>query len=110
MSNVVISKDEVITVAGSVPDPEIRKTMGELGMIDDVLIEEGGKVTVLYHLTSPLCPSPFAISIGREMRRRVELISGVARCEVKIRDHFIAKDIAEKVNATIIDKDAPAWL
>lgn len=110
MLNQKINPDVVKEVAGSVPDPEIRKTMGELGMIDDVLIEEGGKVIVLYHLTSPLCPSPFAISIGKEMRRRVEKIEGVTRCEVKLRDHFIAKDIAQKVNEEEISKDAPAWL
>ena len=44
------------------------------------------------------------------MRRRVEQVSGVTRCVVELRDHFIAKDIATKVNEEEIAKDAPAWL
>ena len=110
MSSSVAIVDDIRTAAGSVPDPEIRKTMGQLNLIDEVELREGGNAIVRYHLTSPLCPSPFAISIGKEMRRRVELIPGVTRCSVEIRDHFIATDIAAKVNAEDIPKDAPAWL
>jgi metal-sulfur cluster biosynthetic enzyme len=110
MSSTVAIVEDIRTAAGSVPDPEIRKTMGELNLIDEVELREGGNAIVRYHLTSPLCPSPFAISIGKEMRRRVEQIPGVTRCSVEIRDHFIATDIAAKVNAEDIPKDAPAWL
>ena len=105
-----IALEDLYEAAGSVPDPEIRKTMGELGMIDEIVVEEGGRVLVRYHLTSPLCPSPFAITIGKEMRRRVELVPGVEKCVVELRDHFIATDIAAKVNESEIPKDAPAWL
>ena len=103
--------EEAIRIAaGSVPDPEIRKTMGELNLIDEVVMGEGGNAIIRYHLTSPLCPSPFAISIGKEIRRRVEQVEGVTRATVEIRDHFIAKDIAAKVNEVEIAKDAPPWL
>jgi metal-sulfur cluster biosynthetic enzyme len=110
MQNVSIDADAIKDAAGSVPDPEIRKTMGELGLIDEVEVEEDGNVIIRYHLTSPLCPSPFAITIGKEMRRRVQLVPGVGTCRVELRDHFIAKDIAARVNEEEITKDAPAWL
>lgn len=110
MSNVVIDVEAVREAAGSVPDPEIRKTMQQLDLIDEVIVREGGSVLVRYHLTSPLCPSPFAITIGKEMRRRVQLVEGVTRCTVELRDHFIATDIAARVNEEEIEKSAPAWL
>lgn len=110
MSSVFIDESAVREAAGSVPDPEIRMTLGELGMIDEVEVGEGGSVIVRYHLTSPLCPSPFAITIGKEVRRRVQLVDGVVKCIVEIRDHFIAEDIAARVNEEEIMKDAPAWL
>lgn len=91
--------------AGSVPDPEIRRTLAEL----DLRVEaNGGRVTVHCHLTSPLCPSPFASDIGREVRRRVEELSGVERCTVVIQDHFIAEEIARQVNEEPVA--AAAWL
>lgn len=99
----------VRTAAGSVPDPEIRRTLDELDLIDEVEVDADGDVVVRYHLTSPLCPSPFAIDIGKEVRRRVEDVAGVRRCRVDIRDHFIAVDISQQVNDSPIGPP-PSWL
>lgn len=95
--------------AGSVPDPEIRRTLADLDLVDEVEVDEAGEVVVRYHLTSPLCPSPFAIDIGKEVRRRVEAVPGVLHCRVDIRDHFIATDISAQVNDGPVGPP-PAWL
>ena len=95
--------------AGSVPDPEIRRTLAELDLLDEVEVAPDGDVLVRYHLTSPLCPSPFAVDIGREVRRRVQQVPGVRACRVDIRDHFIAADIARQVNEGPVTV-APSWL
>jgi metal-sulfur cluster biosynthetic enzyme len=88
----------VRAAAGSVSDPEIRRSLAEMELLDAVEHVGGGEVVVRYHLTSPLCPSPFAVQIGREVRSRVEAVRGVKRCRVDIQDHFIAAEIAEAVN------------
>ncbi len=93
-----IDVDAVRAAAGSTRDPEIRRSLGELGLLDEVKIE-GSQVTVHFHLTSPLCPSKFATSIGKEIRKRVEAIPGVASCEVVLRDHFLQAKIQELINA-----------
>jgi metal-sulfur cluster biosynthetic enzyme len=88
----------VRAAAGSVADPEIRRSLADMELLDAVEHVGGGEVVVRYHLTSPLCPSPFAVQIGREVRRRVEAVRGVKRCRVDIQDHFIAAEIADAVN------------
>ena len=88
----------VRAAAGSVPDPEIRRSLGEMGLLDDVAVE-GDRVTVYFHLTSPLCPSKFATRIGQEIRRRVEAVPGVGSCEVVLRDHFLRERIQQLINA-----------
>lgn len=93
-----IDIDAVRAAAGSTRDPEIRRSLGELGLLDEVQVV-GSEVTVHFHLTSPLCPSKFATSIGQEIRRRVEAISGVTSCEVVLRDHFLREKIQERINA-----------
>ena len=93
-----IDGDAVRAAAGSTRDPEIRRSLGELGLLDEVKIE-GSQVTVHFHLTSPLCPSKFATSIGQEIRKRVEAIAGVTSCEVVLRDHFLQAKIQEMINA-----------
>jgi ATP-binding protein involved in chromosome partitioning len=84
--------------AGSVPDPEIRRSLAEMDLLVEVVADGAGQVLVRYHLTSPLCPSRFAVDIGREVRRRVEAVPGVSRCRVEIQDHFIGAEISHAVN------------
>ena len=93
-----IDADAIRAAAGSTRDPEIRRSLAELGLLDEVQIV-GTKVTVHFHLTSPLCPSKFATSIGQEIRRRVEAIPGVTSCEVVLRDHFLRDKLQELINA-----------
>ena len=93
-----IDIDAVWAAAGSTRDPEIRRSLGELGLLDEVQVVDG-QVTVHFHLTSPLCPTKFATSIGQEIRRRVEAIPGVTSCEVVLRDHFLREKIQERINA-----------
>ena len=92
-----IDIDAVRAAAGSTRDPEIRRSLAEMGLLDEVQVV-GSEVTVHFHLTSPLCPSKFATSIGREIRRRVEAIPGVTSCEVVLRDHFLGNKIQELIN------------
>ena len=93
-----IDVQAVRAAAGSVRDPEIRRSLSDMGLLDDVQIE-GSQVRVHFHLTSPLCPSKFAASIGQEIRKRVEVIPGVTSCEVVLRDHFLREKIQELINA-----------
>ena len=108
-TSIQIDVAAVREAAGSVPDPEIRRTLGELDLLDEVEVVADGEVVVRYHLTSPLCPSPFAIDIGREVRRRVQEVPGVGVCRVDIRDHFIAADISTQVNESPVGPP-PSWL
>ena len=94
----MIDADAVREAAGSTKDPEIRRSLGELGLLDEVQID-GSQVIVHFHLTSPLCPSKFATSIGQEIRKRVEAVPGVTSCEVVLRDHFLRAKIQEMINA-----------
>ena len=92
-----IDAEAVRAAAGSVRDPEIRRSLGDMGLLDEVQID-GSQVTVHFHLTSPLCPTKFATSIGQEIRQRVETIPGVTACQVVLRDHFLREKIQERIN------------
>ena len=78
--------------------PEQSLVFGE-NIIVTVLAIEGDRVTVYFHLTSPLCPSKFATRIGQEIRRRVEAVPGVGSCDVVLRDHFLRERIQQLINA-----------
>jgi metal-sulfur cluster biosynthetic enzyme len=94
---VTVDVEEVRKAAGSVPDPEVRRSIAELGLLDVVEVE-GGQVTVHFHLTSPLCPATFAARIGKEIRRRVAALPGVDSVEVVLEDHFIKDELHRLIN------------
>ena len=92
-----IDIEAVRAAAGSTPDPEVRCSIADLRLLDEITVD-GGHVTVHYHLTSPLCPSQFATKIGNEIRRRVLAVPGVEACEVIIQDHFLREEIQALIN------------
>lgn len=96
-----VDLERVRAAAGSTPDPEVRKTIAELDLLDEITVD-GGHVQVNYHLTSPLCPSVFATKIGREIRRRVEAVAGVESCVVNLTDHFVRDEIYDLVNVRVL--------
>ena len=92
-------------VAGAVKDPEVRTPIAELGLLDGVVVD-GGRVTVHFHLTSPLCPAKFAGAIGQEIRRRVGRLPGVDSVEVVLSDHFMAEALHKLINDGDRSKEA----
>jgi predicted TIM-barrel fold metal-dependent hydrolase/metal-sulfur cluster biosynthetic enzyme len=84
-------------VAGTVKDPEVRTSIADLGLLDEVEVD-GGRVTVRFHLTSPLCPAKFAGAIGQEIRRKVAKVPGVESVEVVLTDHFMAETLHRLIN------------
>lgn len=93
-----VDLDAVRSAAARALDPELRRSISEVDLLDDVTVDPEGRVTVCYHMTSPLCPVPFAVQIGRDVRRRVEAVDGVTGCQVAIQEHFIAREIQDQVN------------
>ena len=92
-----VDVEAVRTAAGSVPDPEVRRSIGDLGLLDEVEVD-GGRVTVHFHLTSPLCPANVAARIGNEIRRRVAAVPGVQSVEVILQDHFVQDELHRLIN------------
>ena len=102
-----VDVEEVTRAAGGVLDPEIRLSLAEMELLDSVEVAADGAATVRYHLTSPLCPSRFAIDIGREVRRRVLAVSGVTAATVHINDHFLGDELEREVNSDPLPPATP---
>ncbi|HEY3484361.1 MAG TPA: P-loop NTPase [Ilumatobacteraceae bacterium] len=70
------SRDEVLSVLGSVIDPELGADIVSLGMVPDVTVGDDGVVTVWIKLTIGGCP--LRADIKREVEARVGLHPGVS--------------------------------
>lgn len=72
----------IVDALRTVFDPEIPVNIYELGLIYDVVIDAGARVSVIMTLTSPACPSAQQLPV--EVREKVKGIPGVADVEVEI--------------------------
>ena len=50
------SKEDVLTVLSAIKDPDLGRDVVSLGMIKDVAITDGGRVSFTFELTTPACP------------------------------------------------------
>lgn len=76
-----VSHDAVMDALARVNDPEIRKPITELGMVDDVRIEDGA-VTVGILLTTSGCP--LRDTITTDVQQAVGAIEGVESVQVQM--------------------------
>ncbi|MGA7669579.1 MAG: iron-sulfur cluster carrier protein ApbC [Nitrolancea sp.] len=80
MSNNGLTKEQIIDALRPVKDPEIGRSLVDLGMIKDVVIN-GHDVTVHVELTTPACP--LREDIKNDVTAAVKGVSGVNDVDLK---------------------------
>ncbi|MFW6775357.1 Mrp/NBP35 family ATP-binding protein [Nocardioides sp. CPCC 205120] len=76
------SVEQVTTALGSVNDPEIKRPITELGMVDDVAVDPDGQVRVKVLLTVAGCP--LKDTINRDVTAAVGGLAGVTGVSVEL--------------------------
>ena len=76
-----VSRESVLAALGTVHDPDLKRDLVSLGMIEDLVIE-GDRVRFTVALTTPACP--VKEDLERQCREVVTALPGVARVEVKM--------------------------
>ncbi|MGB9594045.1 MAG: P-loop NTPase, partial [Anaerolineae bacterium] len=79
----MVTEKQVVAALDNVMDPELRKSITELGMVRDVKIR-GGNVEVTIALTTLACP--LSGSIAEDVRKAVQALEGVAKVDVKLEE------------------------
>src|SRR3954449_289005 len=74
--------DQVTTALGGVLDPEIRKPITDLGMVESVVVREDGVVAVRILLTVAGCP--MKDTLRRDVTAAVSKLDGVAGVEIDL--------------------------
>lgn len=79
----MVTEKQIIAALSHVMDPELRKSITELGMVRDVKIQDG-KVVVTLALTTLACP--LSGSIAEDVRKAVQALEGIAKVDVKLEE------------------------
>jgi ATP-binding protein involved in chromosome partitioning len=84
---------EAIRAAVSkVKDPEFGKSIAERELIDEIRVD-GSTAYITYHLTVAFCPDPFAVHIGKEIRKQALSVPGIEKVELTVKGHINAAKI-----------------
>lgn len=76
------SQDTVLAALATVDDPEIRRPITELGMVDEVEIAEDGQVRVTILLTISGCP--MKATLTERVTEATQRVDGVTGVEVRL--------------------------
>ncbi|MGB4863012.1 MAG: Mrp/NBP35 family ATP-binding protein [Tepidiformaceae bacterium] len=74
-----LSREDVLAVLDRVQDPELHASIVRLGMIKDLVIEEG-KIAVMVELTTPACP--LKETIETDIRAALAELEGAGEVEL----------------------------
>lgn len=77
------TEKQILAALGNVMDPELRKSITELGMVREVRVH-GDRVEVILALTTLACPLSGAIA--EDVRGTVQALDGVATVDVKLEE------------------------
>lgn len=89
---------DILEKLRDVHDPEMGFSIVEAKLVDEVKVE-GDKAKVVYHLTMPYCPPPFALYIGKEIKKKAKEVSGINEVEVSVKDHVNADEINKRLKS-----------
>jgi metal-sulfur cluster biosynthetic enzyme len=95
------TRESVSSALDRVTDPELDRSIVELGYVDEIRIESGeagARVAVEFTLPTAWCSPAFAWMMASDSRERVESLPGVERCEVRLREHMHEAEVNEGVN------------
>ena len=76
------SEADLVAALKTVYDPEIPVDIYELGLIYDIIVDEGGKVAIKMTLTAPGCP--VAGSMPSMVEEALSRVPGVSEVDVEL--------------------------
>jgi metal-sulfur cluster biosynthetic enzyme len=78
----MVTRNDIIKVLKTIPDPEIHVSLWDLGLIYKITVREKGNVSILMTLTSIGCPL-FSIMEGL-IKERIGAMKGVRSVDIEL--------------------------
>lgn len=92
-----VAPADVHAALEGVYDPELDRSLSELGYVDDLEIA-GSTVAISLRLPTGLCSPAFAWMMATDARDAIEGLPGVETASVELTDHVMDEEISEGVN------------
>lgn len=87
-----LKEKEIYQRLKKVKDPKFGFSIVKHNLVDEINVKRN-KARMLFHLTTPFCPSPFALQIGREIKKRASEVPSIREVKVRVSKHVTADEI-----------------
>ncbi len=79
-------------------DPETGVDVMRMRLIEDLTVDEAGKVSYKFRPSSPLCP--IALPLSLEIQKAVAEVAGVSEQSVEVVDFALAEELTKWLSQT----------
>lgn len=79
-------------------DPETGVDIMRMRLIEDLTVDEAGKVSYKFRPSSPLCP--IALPLSLEIQKAVAEVAGVSEQSVEVVDFALAEELTKWLRQT----------
>lgn len=86
----------------SVIDPETGVDVVRMRLIEDLAVDESGRVSYKFRPSSPLCP--IAVPLSIEIQRAVAEVPGVTEQDLEIIGYIQAEELTALIKQALADK------
>ena len=89
-------KQGIIERLRKVIDPETGADVLRMRLIEDMVVEEDGKISYTFRPSSPLCP--IAVYLVQQIKNAVAEVPGVSRQHIAVKDYVAADELTKLIN------------
>jgi len=86
----------IIEKLKTVIDPETGADVVRMRLIEDLAVDEEGRVSYTFHPSSPFCP--LAVSLIQQIKQAVATVPGVTAQQIKITGYVAAEELTKLIN------------
>ncbi len=97
-------RQAILDKLSSVIDPETGVDVARMRLIEDLVVDERGRVSYKFRPSSPLCP--IAVPLSLMIREAVAEVEGVTEQDLEIVGYLQAEELTELIKQAFLDKQA----
>jgi metal-sulfur cluster biosynthetic enzyme len=92
-------KEQVLARLRGVIDPETRADVVRMRLIEDLEVDEQGKVSLTFRPSSPICP--LAVYLATQIKQAVNEVPGVTGQWIQVEGYIAAEDLTKMINEEV---------
>lgn len=94
-------RSAILEKLSTVIDPETNADVVRMRLVDDLCVDEDGKVSYTIRPSSPLCP--IAVFLALQIKKAVSEVAGVTGQKITITNYVAADALTELINQEEFD-------